>query len=56
MIGVAAFNVVSSLVLVVFDKRGDIAILRTLGASPRAIALIFVLQGAIISEDLGQGT
>lgn len=48
IIGVAAFNVVSSLVLVVFDKRGDIAILRTLGASPRAIALIFVLQGGII--------
>jgi lipoprotein-releasing system permease protein len=48
IIGVAAFNVVSSLVLVVFDKRGDIAILRTLGASPRDIALIFVLQGAMI--------
>ncbi len=48
IIGVAAFNVVSSLVLVVFDKRGDIAILRTLGTSPRDIALIFVLQGAMI--------
>ena len=48
IIGVAAFNVVSSLVLVVFDKRGDIAILRTLGASPVNIAAIFVLQGAMI--------
>lgn len=48
IIAVAAFNVVSSLVLVVFDKRGDIAILRTLGASPRQIGLIFVLQGAMI--------
>jgi len=44
----AAFNVVSSLVLVVFDKQGDIAILRTLGASPSNIAGIFVLQGALI--------
>jgi lipoprotein-releasing system permease protein len=48
IIGVAAFNVVSSLVLVVFDKRGNIAILRTLGASGGDIAWIFVLQGAMI--------
>ncbi|MEH6589698.1 MAG: lipoprotein-releasing ABC transporter permease subunit [Halioglobus sp.] len=48
IIGVAAFNVVSSLVLVVFDKRGDIAILRTLGISPGQIARIFVMQGAMI--------
>ncbi len=48
IIGVAAFNVVSSLVLVVFDKRGDIAILRTLGTSPGQIAAIFILQGAMI--------
>jgi lipoprotein-releasing system permease protein len=48
IIGVAAFNVVSSLVLVVFDKRGDIAILRTLGASPQNIAAIFIIQGAMI--------
>jgi lipoprotein-releasing system permease protein len=48
IIAVAAFNVVSSLVLVVFDKRGDIAILRTLGASPADIAWVFVLQGAMI--------
>ncbi len=48
IIAVAAFNVVSSLVLVVFDKRGDIAILRTLGATPANIAWIFVFQGAMI--------
>ena len=48
IIAVAAFNVVSSLVLVVFDKQGNIAILRTLGAAPRDIATIFVLQGAMI--------
>ncbi len=48
IIAVAAFNVVSSLVLVVFDKRGDIAILRTLGATPGNIAWIFVIQGAMI--------
>tara|TARA_R110002110_G_scaffold66978_1_gene183134 strand:+ start:234738 stop:235964 length:1227 start_codon:yes stop_codon:yes gene_type:complete len=48
IIAVAAFNVVSSLVLVVFDKQGNIAILRTLGASPADIAWIFVLQGAMI--------
>jgi lipoprotein-releasing system permease protein len=48
IIAVAAFNVVSSLVLVVFDKQGNIAILRTLGASPGDIATIFVMQGAMI--------
>lgn len=48
VIGVAAFNVVSSLVLVVIDKRGDIAILRTLGATPAAIATVFIGQGAMI--------
>jgi lipoprotein-releasing system permease protein len=48
IIAVAAFNVVSSLVLVVFDKQGNIAILRTLGASPGDIASIFVIQGAMI--------
>mgnify|MGYP001563117065 CR=1 FL=1 len=48
IIAVAAFNVVSSLVLVVFDKRGNIAILRTLGASPGDIAWIFILQGGMI--------
>ncbi len=48
IIAVAAFNVVSSLVLVVFDKRADIAILRTLGAGPRQILLLFLMQGALI--------
>lgn len=48
IIAVAAFNVVSSLVLVVLDKQGDIAILRTLGASGRDIGWIFILQGALI--------
>jgi lipoprotein-releasing system permease protein len=48
IIAVAAFNVVSSLVLVVLDKQGNIAILRTLGATGRDIAWIFVLQGAMI--------
>ena len=48
IIAVAAFNVVSSLVLVVMDKQGNIAILRTLGATGSDIAWIFVLQGAMI--------
>jgi lipoprotein-releasing system permease protein len=43
---VAAFNLVSTLVMTVTDKRADIAILRTLGASPRSIMGIFVVQGA----------
>jgi lipoprotein-releasing system permease protein len=45
---VAAFNIVSTLVMVVTDKEADIAILRTLGASPRTIMAIFIVQGAII--------
>ena len=48
IIAVAAFNVVSSLVLVVLDKRGNIAILRTLGATGTDVAWVFVLQGAMI--------
>lgn len=48
IIAVAAFNVVSSLVLVVLDKRGNIAILRTLGASRGDVAWVFMLQGAMI--------
>ena len=48
IIAVAAFNVVSSLVLVVMDKQGNIAILRTLGATGADIAWVFVLQGAMI--------
>jgi len=48
IIAVAAFNIVSTLVMVVTDKRADIAILRTLGATPATIMRIFVIQGAII--------
>lgn len=48
IIAVAAFNLVSSLVMTVTDKQADIAILRTLGAAPRSIMGIFVIQGAII--------
>ena len=47
IIAVAAFNIVSTLVMAVTDKRSDIAILRTLGASPRTIMGIFVVQGAL---------
>ena len=48
IIGVAAFNLVAMLVMVVTDKRPDIAILRTLGATPQSILSIFMIQGAII--------
>jgi len=48
IIAVAAFNVVSSLVLVVMDKQGNIAILRTMGASRGDIAWVFLLQGGMI--------
>ena len=48
IIAIAAFNVVSTLVMAVVDKHSDIAILRTLGASSREIMAIFVVQGAII--------
>jgi lipoprotein-releasing system permease protein len=47
IIAVASFNLVSSLVMTVTDKRADIAILRTLGASPASIMKIFMVQGAI---------
>jgi lipoprotein-releasing system permease protein len=46
IVAVAAFNLVSTLVMVVTDKQSDIAILRTLGATPRSIQGIFMLQGA----------
>src|SRR5216117_2038293 len=46
IVAVAAFNLVSTLVMTVTDKQADIAILRTLGASPRSIMSIFVVQGA----------
>lgn len=48
IVAVAAFNIVSTLVMAVTDKRGDIAILRTLGASRGSIAMIFMVQGALI--------
>jgi lipoprotein-releasing system permease protein len=48
VVGVAAFNIVSTLVMVVKDKQADIAILRTTGASPRSILAIFVTQGTTI--------
>lgn len=48
IVAVAAFNLLSSLVMAVKDKRSDIAILRTLGATPREVARIFLVQGALI--------
>jgi lipoprotein-releasing system permease protein len=48
IVAVAAFNLVSTLVMSVTDKRADIAILRTLGATPRSILIIFVVQGAAV--------
>ena len=48
IIAVAAFNIVSTLIMVVTDKRADIAILRTLGASPASILGIFMVQGTFI--------
>jgi lipoprotein-releasing system permease protein len=46
IVAVAAFNLVSTLVMTVTDKQADIAILRTLGASPRSVMGIFIVQGA----------
>ncbi|WP_313082237.1 lipoprotein-releasing ABC transporter permease subunit [Pulveribacter sp.] len=48
IVAVAAFNLVSTLVMTVTDKRADIAILRTLGASPGSIMGVFVVQGAMV--------
>jgi len=48
IVAVAAFNLLSSLVMAVKDKQSDIAILRTLGATPREIGRIFLVQGALI--------
>ncbi len=48
MVVVAAFNIVSTMVMVVKDKRRDIAILRTFGSSPRSILSVFVVQGSLI--------
>ncbi len=48
IIMVATFNIVSTMVMVVTDKQGDIAVLRTIGASPMSIQLIFIIQGLVI--------
>lgn len=48
VVAVAAFNIVSTLVMVVKDKQSDIAILRTVGASPASVMRVFVTQGALI--------
>jgi lipoprotein-releasing system permease protein len=48
IVAVAAFNLVSTLVMTVTDKRADIAILRTLGASPASIMGVFMVQGAMV--------
>lgn len=48
IIAIAAFNIISILTMMVNDKRADIAVLRTMGASPRTVLTIFVVQGALI--------
>ena len=48
IVAVAAFNIVSTLVMAVTDKQADIAILRTLGASPKSIMTVFMVQGSLI--------
>jgi lipoprotein-releasing system permease protein len=48
IVAVAAFNIVSTLVMLVQDKQADIAILRTLGASPASVVQIFMIQGSLI--------
>lgn len=48
IVGVAAFNIVASLMMVVIDKQKDIAILRTYGLDPKRVARVFVVQGAVI--------
>jgi len=48
IIAVAAFNIVSTLIMMVTDKRAEIAVLRTLGASPSSIMMIFMVQGSVI--------
>ena len=59
IVAVAAFNIVSTLVMVVSDKQADIAILRTIGMSPTSIMLIFMVQGTVIGvvgTSLGLGS
>jgi lipoprotein-releasing system permease protein len=48
IVGVAAFNIVASLMMVVIDKQKDIAILRTYGLEPQRVARVFLVQGAVI--------
>ncbi|MBK8162334.1 MAG: lipoprotein-releasing ABC transporter permease subunit [Gammaproteobacteria bacterium] len=48
IVAVAAFNLVSTLVMMVTDKRSDIAILRTLGSSPGSIMAVFIVQGSVV--------
>ena len=48
IVDVAAFNIVASLIMVVTDKKKDIAILRTYGLDPRRVSRIFIIQGALI--------
>ena len=48
IVGVAAFNIVASLMMVVIDKQRDIAILRTYGLEPRRVARVFLVQGSVI--------
>ncbi len=48
LVGVAVFNQIVSLIMIVRDKRGDIAILRTMGATPQIIRRIFMWQGCLI--------
>ena len=48
IVAVAAFNIVSTLVMTVNDKQADIAILQTLGSTPRSIMTVFIVQGALI--------
>lgn len=48
IVAVAAFNIISTLVMMVTDKQADIAVLRTIGASPRSIMAIFMIQGTVI--------
>ena len=56
IVAVAAFNLVSSLIMLVTDKQADIAILRTLGLSPGSVMAVFVVQGAMIGvAGIGMG-
>ncbi len=48
IVAVAAFNIIATLIMVVADKKADIAILRTLGATPGQIMAVFMVQGTVI--------